>query len=179
MFDKATCYRIGQISKLHGFKGEVTVYIDADDPYEFQDLESVFVEYDKKLIPFFLERFHVREKSAVAKFEDVDTEKKAKQLVGCGLYLPLDTLPQLDESTFYFFEVENFNVVDKLFGHIGKVVKVIDIQNNPLIEIDFNGLEILLPKQDQFIEFIDRENKTLFVNAPEGLLNMYLNNEEE
>lgn len=180
MFQKDDCFRLGHIARLHGFKGELTLFIDTDNPSEYRDLESVFVEYDQKLIPFFLERIQLRDRGfAVAKFEDIDTEKAAKNLIGCSLYLPLDSIGELEEDEFYYFEIENFKVIDAVHGEIGKVVKVIDLSGNPLIEIDFNGKEILLPKQDQFIERVDKDNQIIYVAAPEGLIEMYLNPDEE
>ena len=180
MIKQDDCFRLGHIARLHGFKGEVTILIDTDNPSEFKGLESVFVEYDKKLIPFFLERIQLRDRGfAVVKFEDVDTEKKAKDLIGCSLFLPLDNLQDLGDEEYYFFEIEGYKVVDEVHGPIGKIIKVIDLSGNPLIEIDFDGKEILLPKQDQFIDRIDKDSKTLYVKAPEGLIEMYLNEEEE
>jgi 16S rRNA processing protein RimM len=44
MFLKTDCYRLGEISKLHSYKGEVTIYLDVDDPLEYTNLESVFGE---------------------------------------------------------------------------------------------------------------------------------------
>src|SRR5688572_22475964 len=147
MFEKDSCYRLGHIARLHGFKGELSIFLDTDDPSDFKELESVFVEYDQKLIPFFLEKIQLQNKGfAVVRFEDIDTEKKAKLLVGCSLYMPLETLPPLSDAQFYFHEAEGFQVIDKTFGNIGYVKKVIDLSGNPLMEIDFNGKEILIPK---------------------------------
>ena len=39
-----TLYTIGHFSKLHGFKGELTVYIENGDPADYEDLEEMIVE---------------------------------------------------------------------------------------------------------------------------------------
>jgi len=180
MFLKTDCYRLGSIAKLHSYKGEVTIYLDVDDPLEYKNLESVFVEYDNKLVPFFLERIQIRPKGfAVVKFMDIETERQAQKLVKCGLYMPLETLPELDQNEFYYHEIEGFDVIDEEHGAIGKVIRVMDLSNNPLIAVDFNGQELLIPKQDQFIQQVDKENQTLYIKAPEGLIDMYLGTEEE
>ena len=51
---------------------------------------------------------------------------------------------------------------------------VADLKLNPLLIIDFNGKEILLPLFDGLIVNVDRESKQLKVNAPEGLIDLYL-----
>tara|TARA_B110000046_G_C12848594_1_gene336740 strand:+ start:134 stop:679 length:546 start_codon:yes stop_codon:yes gene_type:complete len=180
MFLKTDCYRLGVISKLRSYKGEVTIYLDVDDPLEYKNLESVFVEYDNKLVPFFLEKIAIRPNGqAVVKFEDVETEHRAKTILKCGLYLPLDTLPELVGKEFYFHEIEGFEVIDEHYGSIGNVIHIIDQANNPLIAIDHEGIEILVPNQKQFIKLIDRDNKRVTIAAPEGLLDMYLGSDEE
>ncbi len=180
MFQKADCYRLGSIAKLHSFKGEVTIYLDVDEPLEYKELESVFVDFDDKLIPFFLEKIQLRNNGfAVVRFEDIKTERQAKKLVKCGLYLPLDTLPSLEGDEYYFHEIEGFKVEDEQEGPIGTVNQVLDLSNNPLISVDFNGNEILIPKQDQFIKEINWEKRIIFVSLPDGLIDMYLRIDEE
>jgi len=180
MFLKADCYRLGSIAKLHSYKGEVSIFLDVDDPQEYRHLESVFVEYDNKLVPFFLESIQIRQNGfATVKFMDIESERQAQKLVKCGLYLPLETLPELDESEFYHHEIEGFHVMDEKHGPVGTVIHVVDQAVNPLIAVDFNGIEMLIPKQDQFILRVDRETKTLHISAPEGLIEMYLGLDEE
>ncbi len=180
MFLRENCYRLGAIAKLHSYKGEVTIFLDVDDPQEYTNLESVFVAYGNKLIPFFLESISIRPNGfAVVKFEDIDTERQAKNILKCGLYMPLETLPELDETEFYFHEIEGYEAIDEKAGSIGTVIHVVDHATNPLIAIDNNGQEILIPKQDQFIKRIDRENRVVHITAPDGLLDMYLGTEEE
>lgn len=175
MFSKEDCFRLGNVAKIHGFKGEVSIFLDVDDPQEYKGLESVFVEIDGKLIPFFLEHILLRNNGfAVVKFETIDTEKKAAMLLKCGLYLPLDLLPETEENEFYYFEIENFKVVDENYGLVGIVKQVIDLNSNPILQIDADGKEVLIPKQDEFIKEVDWDNETLHITAPPGLIEMYL-----
>jgi 16S rRNA processing protein RimM len=180
MYTKEDCFKLGSIARLHSFKGEVSIFLDVDDPLDYKNLESVFVEYDNKLIPFFIDNIQIRNKGfAVVKFDGIDTEKKAKMLLKAGIFLPLETLPELNDDEFYYFEIEGFKVVDSVHGDIGIVTKVIDLKSNPLIEILKGDIEILFPKQDEFIDKVDWDTETLHVSAPEGLLEMYLGLDEE
>ena len=175
MFSKEDCFRLGQVAKLHGYKGEVSIFLDVDDPYEYKELESVFVEIDGKLVPFFLEHIRLRNNGyAVVLFETINTEKKARRLLRCGLFLPLDVLPETKGNEFYHFEISGFEVIDEKHGSIGTVEGVLDISGNPIIQIDCNGTEIMIPKQDDFIIETDRDNQILRIKAPDGLIEMYL-----
>ena len=138
-------------------------------------MESLFVEIDNILVPFFIEHILIRNKGfAVVKFEDVNTEEKARRLLKKKLYLPLDFLDDLEDDEFYLFEVEGFKVIDAVHGDIGNIVKILDYKTNPMYEINFNGKEILIPKQDQFFDRIDWDTETIYLKAPEGLIDMYL-----
>ena len=46
---------IGQIAKLHGYKGGVSLFLDVTHPEEYMDMESFFIEIDGILTPFFVE----------------------------------------------------------------------------------------------------------------------------
>ena len=41
---KADCYHLGYIAKLHGFKGEVSFFLDVTDPFEYEGLKQVYVD---------------------------------------------------------------------------------------------------------------------------------------
>jgi len=175
MFLKEECFRLGSIARMHGYKGEVSIFLDVDNPNDYKELESVFVEIDGKLVPFFLEHLFIRNKGfAVAKFETVNSEQQAQRLLKCPLYLPLEILPETEGNEFYYFEIEGFQVIDENFGEVGIVEKVIDLSGNPIIQIMAGDKEVLLPNQDQFIQEVDKTNKILRTKAPEGLIEMYL-----
>jgi len=176
--EKEQCYDLGFVSKTQGYKGTLILHLEVDFPESYKNLESVYVLKNNKLIPFFIEHIYIRNNGfAVVKFEGVNTDKKAKLFLKCGLFLPLETLPELEDNEFYYFEIEGFTVVDSKFGQIGKVSKVIDLKGNPLIEILRGKQEILLPKQDEFIDEVNWDTKTLYISAPEGLLEMYFEEE--
>jgi 16S rRNA processing protein RimM len=172
---KEDCFYLGKIAKKFSFKGEVLAYLDTDEPELYENLESVFVECNKHLVPFFIENasFHKNDFLRI-RFEDVTTEEEAEALLGNDLYLPLSMLPKLTGNKFYFHEVIGFEVEDQRLGVVGKIQSVNDSTAQPLFEVLHNGVEILIPMIDHFLVKIDRENKKVVMNLPEGLIEMYL-----
>lgn len=168
------CFQLGYVIKTHGLKGEINVLIDADDPNEYKNLESVFVEINKKLVPFFIDRIQIRGGKAIVKLEDLNTIEQAEELKSCSLYLPLSFLPELEEGQFYYHEIIGYEVVDDTLGTVGKVKNVYELPNQDLIAIDYKGKEALIPVNDDLIGHVDHEAKTLAVSLPEGLLDIYL-----
>lgn len=174
---KEDCFYLGKIAKKFSFKGEVLAYLDTDEPEMYEDMESVFVEFNKNLVPFFIESSSLHKNDFLRiRFEDINSEEEADKLLGCELYLPLTMLPKLEGNKFYFHEVIGFDVEDSRLGVIGKIVSINDSTAQPLFEILNGETEILVPMIDNFIVKIDRENSKVVMDIPEGLVDLYLNN---
>ena len=167
---------IGQIAKLHGYKGGVSLFLDVTHPEDYMDMESFFIEIDGILTPFFVESFKLKNKGfAAVKFQGIDTEQEAKSLLKKKVFIPETELRELDESNFYDHEVIGYEVEDVVKGKIGKVTAIADLKQNPLLVIEFKDKEILLPIFEGLILKVDRKLKRLKVKAPDGLIDLYLN----
>lgn len=172
---KEECFYLGKIAKKFSFKGEVLAYLDTDEPGLYENMESVFVEINKDLIPFFIEQSSLHKNDFLRiKFEDVESEEEADRIIGCGLYLPLSFLPPLEGNKFYYHEVIGFQIEDNKHGIVGEIFAVNDSTAQPLFEVQKGENEILIPMIDDFIEKVDRLNKKIIMNLPDGLLDIYL-----
>ena len=172
---KADCYHLGYVAKLHGFKGEVSFFLDVTNPEEYRNLDSALIEINGNLTPFFLTSFKLKNKNfAAVKLEGIDTENDARSLLRKNIYLPLSSLPKLKGKNFYDHEVVGFELIDVNYGSVGKIVQIIDLPVNPLIQVDSNGKEVLVPFVNGLVQEVDRKNQRLIVETPEGLLSVYL-----
>ena len=172
---KEDCFYLGKIAKKFSFKGEVLIFLDTDEPELYENMESVFVECNKHLVPFFIESSSLHKNDFLRiRFEDVKTEEEADALLGNDLYLPLQMLPKLTGNKFYYHEVIGFEVEDKRLGIVGKIQSINDSTAQPLFEVLQDEKEILIPMIDHFLLKIDRENKKVIMDLPEGLIEMYL-----
>jgi len=172
---KEDCFYLGKIAKKFSYKGEVLAWLDTDDPGYYENMESVFVEINNHLVPFFIEKSQLHKNDFLRiQFEDVSSEEDADRLMGCGVYLPLTMLPKLEGNKFYFHEIIGFTAEDQRLGDIGIIVGVNDNSAQALFEIKKGDIEILVPMVDHFIIKIDRENKKVVLDAPEGLIDLYL-----
>jgi len=172
---KEDCFYLGKIAKKFSFKGEVLIYLDTDEPELYENMESVFVEFNKNLVPFFIENSSLHKNDFLrVQFEDIDSEEEADSIINCDVYLPLSMLPKLEGNKFYFHEVIGFEIEDKRLGIFGKIVSINDATAQPLFEVLNGKVEILIPMIDQFLIKIDRENKKVIMDLPEGLVEMYL-----
>lgn len=172
---KEECFYLGKIVSKYSFKGELLIKLDTDEPETYYNLESMFVLLKSALVPFFIERIQPHKSDLLrVKFEDVHSESDADALLKSEVYLPLSMLPNLSGSKFYYHEVIGFEVIDTQLGAVGKISGVNDQTAQPLLVINHNEKEILLPLVDSLIQSVDRKQKKLTVTAPEGLIDLYL-----
>jgi 16S rRNA processing protein RimM len=166
---------LGRIIRTFGSKGEVVFYLDVDDPRKYLKVESVFVKLNENLVPFFIEKIQLRPKNqAVVSLVDVNETDDADLFVGAEIYLPLSYLPPLKGNKFYYHEVKGFSVTDKEKGPIGIVDTVLDLPHQAILQIKFGEKEILVPITDEIILKVDRQNKHIDIEAPEGLIDIYI-----
>lgn len=170
---KEECYRLGNITKPFGIKGQMVFYLDVDSPDDYADLDSAFVEVKGALVPYFFKVDNINGNKAVVTFEDL-TPQEAQALAGHDLYLPLDLLPELTGNQFYFHEVTGFKVIDAEKGEIGIIQSIIEYPAQPLFSIMNGDKEILIPVIDPIIKKVDREQRTITIEAPNGLIDLYL-----
>ena len=172
---KEDCFYLGKIVKKYSFKGELLIKLDTDQPELYEDLDTMFINVRNTLIPFFIESSQLHKSDLLrVQFEDVTNEADADALIKSEVYLPLEFLPKLEDDKFYFHEVIGFTMEDINYGKVGTIVSINDSTAQALFEVENNGKEILIPMNDEFIEKVDRKNKTIFVKTPEGLIDLYL-----
>ncbi len=169
---KEDCYYLGRIVKPFSYKGELVLFFDVDNIYEYEGLEYVYIEINNRLVKYNIETFRLHGNKVVVTFEDLSPEE-ANVLVGKELYLPLSFLPELEGNQFYFHEVIGFEVIDKEKGNIGKIKEFIDT-NQTIMIIENGEKEILIPVVDEVIDRLDRDAKTMYITAPDGLIDIYL-----
>ena len=169
------CFYLGKIVKKYSFKGELLAKLDTDEPAIYENLDAIFIDLNSTLIPFFIEKSQLHKSDLLRlKFDDINNEEDAEALLKSDLYLPLELLPKLEGNKFYFHEIINFKLIDENFGLVGVVKGVNDTTAQALFEVDRDGIEILIPLIDDFIKKIDRTNKSITVNTPKGLIELYL-----
>jgi len=168
------CFYLGKIVRKYSFKGELLIKLDTDQPELYEHLDAVFIFVGNSLIPFFIDSSQLHKSDLLrVKFEEVTNEEDADALMKSDVYLPLELLPKLEGNKFYFHEVIGFTMMDSNFGKVGIIKGINDNTAQSLFEIDRDGIEILIPMNDEFIQKVDRESKTITVETPEGLIDLY------
>lgn len=166
---------IGKILKTFGNHGDLIVKLEFDNLSGLQKMESVFLELDGERVPFFIDSYEQKaENRALIHFETVNSVEKAVRLTGAALFLPVSMLPALPEDEYYFHEIIGFSVRDEALGLIGTLAEVLEMPHQDILRIMNGEKEILIPAVDEIVIGIDRKKKVIRIQAPEGLIALYL-----
>jgi 16S rRNA processing protein RimM len=172
MIRETNVYKIGVVGKAHGVNGEVNFQF-TDAAWDDVDAEYLVLKIEGILVPFFLEEYRFRSDStAIVKFEDVETEAAARELVGVEVYFPYALRPEGEEEYSWTYFV-GFTVRLTDGQTVGVVTAVDDSTVNTLFEVESaEGREYLIPAQEAFITEIDHEERIIHMQLPQGLLSM-------
>jgi len=168
-------YYLGKILKTYGNKGHLLVLLDVDNTEDYFQLKSVYLDLDGEHIPFLVEEFELKQNlKAVIRFQDVTSIEEAEIYTSREMFLPMTELPRLRGNQFYYHEVTGYSMVDKKYGLIGIIKDILDLPHQSLFQVMHGKQEVLIPVVDEIIKQVDRKNKTILIEAPDGLLDIYL-----
>jgi len=168
---KEQCFSLGKITKLHGYKGGLILHIDSSTPQYFKDLESVLLDIDQELVPFFLsQKGKLNGKKLLIYLEDVRPED-AQKYVGREAYLPESMLPEAEDDSYYDKAIIGFTAWAGQ-NELGQVVDVVENSSQNLFVVEKGEREFLIPAVDAFIKGIDTKQKIIYLELPEGLLDL-------
>jgi len=174
MLDKEDYYLVGILTKAHGISGELVLNLNNLQFEEISEMESVFIEFDGILVPFFISSISPRGNlSAVIKFDDINSEDQASEFQNCKVYSVDIASGEKDNIKYTGSSLIGFQVIDIKLGTLGIITEFVDFTSNPLFKIKKSKKEILLPVNEEFILDIDEKNKTISVQTPEGLIDIY------
>lgn len=174
--NKGDCVEVGYIQKPHGLKGEIVLIFGKEFDETLEELDFLFVEVDGGLVPFYIkdEGLNFRtDESAICGLEFVDSLTKAKELVGCKVYVfdheIIDSKDQEVDSTLI-----GIRVFDEKFGDIGLISRVDDFSGNLVITVNHPRAEIMIPLSDNIITSINDDKREIHLSCPNGLIDIYL-----
>lgn len=166
-------FPIGRLGKPHGVKGEISFHF-TDDIFDRVDADYVFLEIDGLQVPFFFEEYRFRsETTALVKFDGIDDATRASDLVGCTVFFPRELCDE-EDGELSWSELVGFTISDSSDGSVIGEVTAIDLSTiNTLFEVlTPDGKQILIPANDDFIDILDRERRTIAMRIPEGLIDI-------
>lgn len=176
MRGKSDFLTIGKVGRAHGLKGELCVISYADSPLLFEKLTRVYLKKDAWRFPrkFKIYSYREAQDKLYLSLQGVAGRDEVKNLQGAEVWVRFKDLPDRDPDDIYLFELVGFSVFladDSLLGHIT------DVQAETAQEVwtikNSQGKEIMFPVAEQFVLDIDAQAKSVQIDPPAGLIEIY------
>ena len=174
--------RVCRIGKAQGLKGEVTVQVFTDEPYERFEPGNVLCTADSER-GFVIERARTFKNRWILLFEESQNRNDAEALNGLELYAPAEDSQELAaENAWYIKDLVGLqariceeNQLGLTACTIGKVVDVLDGAqsllkirlNNP---VDDDNKTALVPFVEALVPEVDVDEGYLTIDPPGGLI---------
>ena len=170
--DRSNLTKIATIYNFLGSNGGVVLNL-VPPFYEIITEEPVLVDIDGYLVPFFIDEDSVfyNKKTVSLRFTTIKSQKSASSLIGHDVYALTESL-DIDEDEEEQFEYEGYTAFDHLNNHLGVIQGIDDIPGNPLMIIDNNGKELLVPALAVEVIDVDDDAKKITISIPEGLTDL-------
>ena len=99
----------------------------------------------------------------------IDTISEAEKYIGSEIRIPADTLPEVEDGSFYTFQLKGCQVFAADGEHIGTITDVLGASGAEVLKVDREEKETLIPFAQSYLRTIDLEQRRVEVDLPEGL----------
>lgn len=159
---------IGTITKIHGYKGFIKAIIKTQKK-TISIGKALFIEINKKPVPFIVEDFANSDEEYLIKFDDIENTTQAEEIVGLNIFIESTNIENNSDN---FLNIEGYKVIDNVLGFVGIVNSIIKKPGQDLIEVFNNEKSFFLPCVKQIILKINHKEKTIFTEIPEGIISL-------
>lgn len=168
---KQEYFEIGQIVNHFGIKGMVKVNPFTNDISQFEELKSVLVEKNGKLLDIQIEEVKYSKNQILLKLKGIDTVEEAEKYRNCYIKIARENAKKLPKNTYFIADLLGLIVYTDENILLGKVE---DIYNSGASDIyvvkSEDGKQILLPGIKDVIKQIDLEQEKIIVHLIKGLV---------
>jgi 16S rRNA processing protein RimM len=163
--------RVAKIGAAHGIRGEVRLFVDADDPLAVRQLGPLEDEAGSRT--FRIADLRKAKGRLIVRFDGVSDRNTAEKLTDLELFVPRERLPkQTDANSFYQADLIGLQVETMDGAVVGTVAAIQNFGAGDLLEIRpvKGGATFMIPFTDRFAPTVDLDGERIVVDPPEGVL---------
>ena len=163
-------FLVGTIVSTFGNKGNVKIN-PCITPNDFLlKFDSIYVEHyeDKRKFKVLMAKRH--KNIYVFSLEGINDMNVAEDLMGSSVYVPSLDVKKLKDNEFFYHDLEGLDVYSETGELVGKVDHIQKGGNDILVIKDEEGKEIMIPFVDELVPEVNLIEKTITINAIEGLV---------
>jgi 16S rRNA processing protein RimM len=161
---------VGKIIGVHGLHGAVKVYSYSGSLQAFsKGAEILFRIPGGTEENFTVKLAKKHKKGLLVTFKEIDSIDKAEKLLETELFADRNSMPELDDDTFYWVDLIGLKVFSTEETYLGVLDSILETGSNDVYVVKNGEDEVLIPALDSVILSVDLEDRTMYVDLPEGL----------
>lgn len=163
---------LGKVVKAHGIRGEVKIYSFTETAGNLNGYKKFYLSADDgdSHTAYTVKKLRAQGGTTIAALEECINRNKAEILVGQGVWVDADDLPELDDGEFYLHSLQGKQAVTVEGQNLGKIVSVIAGSGQDLLSVQGDEKEYLIPFVSDFI--VENSDDTIVFSLPPGLLDI-------
>lgn len=160
---------IGRITKPQGIRGEVIVAVETDFPSRFLEAAHLLIQMNQEApVLYAVERIRPHKGRFIVKFSDIADRNEAETLRNAKVVIP-ESERHREDDFFYFDELEGMLVRTQEGRSLGTVREVLPNPGHDILVVRDGSRELLIPFSREICTDVDREDRVITVNLPQGL----------
>ncbi len=166
-------FKVGKLAASYGLMGELVLQHSLGKKTTLKGLEAIYIESQTdNFLPYFIEKTTIKsDTETYVKLEGIDTKETARKLTPKEVWLEAADFDKFSAKAapiallgFSLFDGNN---------NLGEIIEVIEQPHQVLCTIMYKGKEALIPVHEASLLKIDKKKRTVLVEIPEGLLDIY------
>jgi 16S rRNA processing protein RimM len=164
---------IGKLAAVFGVNGEMVLRHNLGKKTGFKGLEVIFIEeFTDSFLPYFIEAAKIKSETEVlVKIEGLNNREEALNLLQKQVWLLEEDFKKYAAKDAPI-SLLGFHVINQK-EDIGEVAEVIEQPMQVLLKLFYKEKEVLIPLNEQTLDKVDKRNRRVHVNLPDGLLEIY------
>jgi 16S rRNA processing protein RimM len=131
--------RLGEICGVYGIKGWVKLLSFTDPRGNLLQYPKWLLERGDRREPFAVEASREGGKILTAKLAGIDDREAAAALMGAGIVVPRESLPECAPGEYYWADLVGLSVQSRSGEHLGRVERLIATGANDVLVLDGDG----------------------------------------
>lgn len=164
---------VARIARAHGIHGGLLLDVETDFAEALfqpgQRLRVVGKDHAMEVATLTEARPHSGR--WLVRVEHISDRTAAETLRGASLAVPRSALPELPEDGYLLNDLIGMRVFED-GESIGSITDVYDFPSGPMLAVDVDGRERMIPFQPEIVDAVDAKDGKVHVTLPKGLLDV-------
>lgn len=161
MSDSAQWVAMGYIKGVFGIKGWLKVKTDTEYADSLLDYRRWRLHKDGRRQDVEIEDGKIVGSELQVKFAGIDDRDQAALLRGYTVEIPRDEFAETEEDEYYWVDLVGMQVKNRAGETIGTVQNLMETGAHDILVVAKAEGKTLIPFVSQFIDGVDRENRTI------------------